>query len=102
MEEMRNDRDLEKERLRYAAAIGKWVKDRRLQLGMTQGEFATRTGLHKQRISHIETGRYDFQLSTLIVVARGLGVSVSELVRAADAVNGGRRKRRRKRMAERV
>ncbi len=50
------------------------VRALRLEKGMTQQELADATGLHRPDISAIEAGRYAPTLSTVEIVAKGLGI----------------------------
>jgi len=43
-------------------------------------ELSDRCGLHFSEISRLERGRRDAQLSTIVKLARGLGVSPAELL----------------------
>lgn len=48
----------------------------RNSLGITQDELAKRAGVSQSRISRIEAGEHDIQLSTLIKLAGALGCGV--------------------------
>lgn len=56
-----------------------YVKDRRLALGLTQGELAERLGVSRQTIISIEGGRYDPSLPLALKLAVALGQSVESL-----------------------
>lgn len=47
---------------------------------MAQDDLAERAGLHRTQIGHVEQGTRDVRLSTLLRVARALGVDAGELI----------------------
>lgn len=58
------------------------IKTLRNELGITRYEVAKRAGCSVNLVDNIELGyRKDPQLSTLIKIAKGLGISVSELLK---------------------
>ena len=71
--------------------MGKVIRRLREQTGVGQERFAHNVGLHRTTMGRIEKGEYDLALSTLESVAKGLGISVSELL--AQAEDEGRRKK---------
>ena len=60
-------------------ALGKKVKAKRKELGLSQEEFAHKCGFDRTYISMIERGKRNISFSNLATVALGLGVSVSQL-----------------------
>jgi transcriptional regulator with XRE-family HTH domain len=56
------------------------VRRRRQALGMTLEQLAERSGLTPNYIGTVENGRRDPSLSTVLALAKGLGVSPAELV----------------------
>lgn len=58
--------------------ISKKIKSLRLQKGMNQETLAQRAGLARSYISLIESGKKMAALSTLVLIADGLGVGVGE------------------------
>ena len=52
----------------------------RKSAGLTQARLAARAGLHQQDISRWERGRIQPGISSLIKLAKALGVCVSQLV----------------------
>jgi transcriptional regulator with XRE-family HTH domain len=61
--------------------IGDRLERLRTAAGMTQQALATKAGLSRSVVIHIEAGRIpDPRLSTLPVLAGALGVSVAELI----------------------
>jgi len=55
------------------------VKERRVLLGMTQGQLAERAGVSRQTIISIEGGRYDPSLTLALKLASLLGQRVEGL-----------------------
>ena len=62
-----------------AKMLGKRIKARRLELGMTQIECAKRAGIVQPYLLNLEHGRRDPTLSTLVRIAKALKVSLSDL-----------------------
>jgi len=60
-----------------AFIIGEKLKDERLKAGLTQEQLANKIGTKKSFISRVERGHTDIQLSTLVILFRGLGRHVS-------------------------
>jgi transcriptional regulator with XRE-family HTH domain len=62
--------------------FGTNLKKLRQQNNITQAEFAYRCGgtTDTKKIGRTERGEYDFRLSSLLVLARGLDVEVSKLL----------------------
>lgn len=63
------------------AAFGEKVAGLRQKRGLTQDELAQKTGLSVDTIGAIEQGRRWAKLTTLHLLADGLGVSTDELLR---------------------
>ena len=61
---------------RFAANL----RRQRLAKGLSQEQLAEKTGLHPSEVSRLERAVRDPRLSTIVKVARGLGVSVAKLV----------------------
>ncbi|WP_425602654.1 helix-turn-helix domain-containing protein [Stenotrophomonas indicatrix] len=53
-------------------------------LNRNQLEFASILGMHRTQLGHVEQGRKDCQLSTLLRIADALGLPLSMLVRSAE------------------
>lgn len=60
--------------------FGKRVRQRRLQLGLTQQNLADRTGLHRSYIGEIELGRRNVSLKNIARIADALEVDVTFLL----------------------
>jgi transcriptional regulator with XRE-family HTH domain len=65
-------------------ALGRILRIERGQAGETPEQFARRFGLATEAYAQIEAGDSTVRLSTLEQLARGLGCSVSELLRQAE------------------
>lgn len=66
-------------------ALGRAVKARRDELGLTQEQLALRGGLQQKWISNIETAKRDVMYSSLRRLAPVLGLTTAELVERAEA-----------------
>ncbi len=60
------------------------VREKRLELGMTQGDLAERVGVSRQSINSIERERYIPSLPLALRFARVFGCTVDELFRLED------------------
>jgi transcriptional regulator with XRE-family HTH domain len=61
-------------------AFGREVRRRRGALGLTLEQLAERSGLTPNYIGTVENGRRDPSLSTVLALAKGLGVAPGELL----------------------
>lgn len=64
--------------------FGKRVKELRVEKNLTQDQFAQLCGLHKNYIGMIERGERNPSLINIDVIARGLEISLSELMGFQD------------------
>jgi len=69
--------------LKPQLALGAAVKARRMALGVSQEDFAEQLGMHRTQLGHIEQGKKDCRLTTLIRLADALGLPASTLLEAA-------------------
>jgi len=61
-------------------SLGRRIREIRIQRGFkSQEEFADYCKMHRTFLGHLETGRKDFRLTTVIRVAEALGVTLQEL-----------------------
>jgi transcriptional regulator with XRE-family HTH domain len=67
-----------------AAALGRAVRAIREQRGISQVQLAEATGFVQSWISHVERGSRNPSWSNVVRLAKGLSVSVAELVRQAE------------------
>ena len=69
--------------------FSKALRSVREKKGLSQGDVFRRSGVERTYISRIEQGLIvDPRISTVVILARALGVSVDELVREAEALAG--------------
>ncbi len=66
--------------MRERRRIGSRMRDLRRAHGLTQEQLADRIGLDNKTISRAENGRYRVPLDHLLLVARGLGIAIADLV----------------------
>jgi len=66
------------------SALAKRVRELRKKQGFSQEAFADHAGLHRVAVGWIEQGKRVPSLKTLIKIARGFGISVSELLKDVD------------------
>ena len=64
----------------FQVALGKAVKARREELGLTQEELANEADLHQRWISNLECGWRNPSLRSIQRLARGLDLTPSELL----------------------
>jgi transcriptional regulator with XRE-family HTH domain len=62
-------------------AVGKRIRALRLAKGWTQTDMAVNFGMNRGHISDIEQGKREAGLVTLQIIARGLGTTMSRLLR---------------------
>jgi transcriptional regulator with XRE-family HTH domain len=65
-------------------AFGREVRRRRSTLGLTLEQLAERSDLTPNYIGSVENGRRDPSLSTVLALAKGLGVGPAELLGGRD------------------
>jgi transcriptional regulator with XRE-family HTH domain len=61
--------------------FGRRVREMRLKIGLSQERFAEKCGLDRTYIGGIERGERNLALRNINEIARGLSVSLSELMR---------------------
>ncbi len=59
--------------------FGKWLKEQRLNLGLTQKELAILLGLTEQTIVNFESGKHTAGLKALKKLSDFFGISIYEL-----------------------
>ena len=67
--------------LDIAVRLGQRVRELRKKRGLSQEAFAAECGLDRTYVSGIERGRRNVSLRNIQVIARALGISMSELMR---------------------
>jgi transcriptional regulator with XRE-family HTH domain len=70
-------------RLKPEKALGRVIRDRRIALGWSQEALGFETGLHRTYIGVLERGEKNVSLRNLVLVARKLGISASQLLAEA-------------------
>lgn len=60
------------------------MRKKRLQMGLSQDNFADTINMHRAYYSALERGEKNLTLATLHRVAQGLGVTMSDLLVGAD------------------
>ena len=66
-------------------ALGENIRRFRQTLKISQEELAARCELHRTYLSDVERGNRNLSFFSLLAVARGLGLSISELTRNIEA-----------------
>jgi transcriptional regulator with XRE-family HTH domain len=64
--------------------LGQRIRKIRREKGWRQIDLAEHSGVHEVHISDIERGAREICLNNLVALAKGLGVSMSELVKGID------------------
>ena len=64
--------------------LGEAIRQGRSLLGISQGELAERSGLHRTYVSDLERGARNPSIESIEKLARALGVSVAKLFEIAD------------------
>jgi transcriptional regulator with XRE-family HTH domain len=62
------------------SSVGDRIKERRLELGWTQDQLCTKTGLSKSFLSELESGKRSVSAENLLNIARTLSVSLDFLM----------------------
>ncbi len=65
-------------------AFGQAVRERRLFLGISQEKFADLCDLHRTYVSDVELGKRNVSLENIGVMAKALGVNISELFKEME------------------
>ena len=64
----------------YAKKLGLNIRRIRAEKGMTQGDLCRKLRLDRSYISHLEAGKKNPTLATIVKVAKALKVSVARVV----------------------
>jgi|AGTN01.2.fsa_nt_gi Helix-turn-helix. len=73
--------------------LGIAIRNRRVDLGLSQHQLGVKAALHRTHVTDIEGGLRNLSFLTLLRVAEGLEYSLSELVGDAESINGFQIKR---------
>lgn len=71
---------MKQSRKKILSALGYLVKQRRLALEISQEELGFRANLDRTYISGVERGVRNPSLTAIVSLAKGLGITVSELL----------------------
>ncbi len=63
--------------------LARAIREKRERLKVSQEEFADSIGMHRTYYGSIEQGKRNLTMATLVRVADGLKIKISELLRAA-------------------
>jgi transcriptional regulator with XRE-family HTH domain len=61
--------------------VGETIRTYRKRVGLTQKKLAERADLHHNFIGEVERGNMEISLSSLLKIAKALGVRVRDLLR---------------------
>lgn len=61
-------------------AFGERVRDRRLELGLSQESAAARCDIHWTQLGKVERGQRSLRLETIVKIAYGLEIDPAQLV----------------------
>lgn len=75
--------------LRASNAFGERLKELREELDLSQDDVAREADIHPTAIGRLERGSREPRLTTILRVARGLGVSPSELLDDLESPRSG-------------
>lgn len=64
--------------------FGNTVRMRRVELNLSQEDFAERSGLHRTYISDLERGKRNVSLANVEKLAKALNLSLSELMKRVN------------------
>lgn len=73
---------------RALQALGLAVRNRRLDLSLSQQELGDLADLHRTHVTDIEGGLRNLSFLTLLRVAKGLNCSLAELIGDAENLDG--------------
>ena len=76
---VKND-DISKKTEETLANIGKNIRSLRKSKGWTQEQLAEKAGINDKEVSHIEQGRRNITIETLIKISSSLGLPPSSLL----------------------
>lgn len=60
--------------------LGRRVRALRLKAGFSQESFADHCGLHRTYMGGVERGERNLTIQSVMTIAKGLGISMSELL----------------------
>jgi transcriptional regulator with XRE-family HTH domain len=81
---------------RVLKALGDAIRNRRIELLLTQEEVGLASELHRTYVTDVENGLRNLSFLTLLRLARALQCSLSQLMIETEILDGVGRKKRRK------
>ena len=66
---------------RVSIRLGKRIRSLRLAKGWRQIDLAQHSGIREVHLSYLERGLREVGLNTLVAIAKGLNITLSELLR---------------------
>ena len=75
----------EEQRQHVQRLVARTLRSYRKGAGLTQGDVADRTGMHRPIVSRIESGRYLVSLDTLVRYAHAVGVAPHDVLAPVSA-----------------
>jgi transcriptional regulator with XRE-family HTH domain len=64
--------------------LGQRIRESRLKKGFSQESFADHCGLHRTYMGGIERGERNLTIQTVLTVAKGLGITMSDLLEGIE------------------
>jgi transcriptional regulator with XRE-family HTH domain len=64
------------------------IKDLRKEKKIKQGNLAVASGIHRSHFNHIENGRSNVSVDTLLKITNGLGITIQEFFNTEMFVTG--------------
>jgi transcriptional regulator with XRE-family HTH domain len=77
----------------YVQALSEEIKERRMELGISQDDLADRAKLHRTYISLIERKGCNFSMQIFFRIAEALDAEPLELMQAAGKAVSGKKKK---------
>jgi transcriptional regulator with XRE-family HTH domain len=68
--------------------LGKRIRELRSKYGFSQESFADHCGLHRTYMGGIERGEHNLTIETLMTVAKGLEITMSDLLAGIEKQEG--------------
>ncbi|MHB0867738.1 MAG: helix-turn-helix domain-containing protein [Thermoleophilia bacterium] len=65
-------------------SFGLAIRERRLQMGVSQEAFAEIVGIHRTYIGSVERGERNISLDNIVRIAEALGITPSDLLADAE------------------